>query len=347
MTDEALATGLGPLAALTVGVGTVIIAALWHLLDTRDTTEEQDALAEYIRNQADEMPEPAVTAATSVKPDGGTYRVMVPVANPDHETDLITLASAIAKQKGGTVVATHIVQVPDQTPLEKGADHVAQLDAESDALLEQARRDAEPFGVDVETRTILSHRSFDEVFDAARTNDADLVVMGWGPHAHGRAEQRRNELMGDLPCDFLVLKNRGFDASRILVPTAGGPDSELGATVARLLADEYDSDISLLYVRDDDESTADAEAFLEDWATDHELADATLLIEAGDPGAAIRRAARDRTMVIVGATERGLLTRLVGDSVIDDVAETVACSVVLTQRRHDRSLRERLFGWRE
>ncbi|QLK27117.1 universal stress protein [Natrinema zhouii] len=346
MTDEELATDLGPLAMLTIGVGTAIVAALWHLFDTRDTTEEQDALTEFIRNQTDEMPKPAVTAATSVKPDGGRYRVMVPVANPDHETDLITLASTIAKQRGGTVVAIHIVQVPDQTPLEKGADHVAEFDAESKQLLEQARRDAEPFGVDVETRTILSHRSFDEVFDAAQTTDADLVVMGWGPRAHGRAEQRRNELVGELPCDFLVYKNRGFDASRILVPTAGGPDSELGATVAKLLADEYDSDVSLLYIRDDDESTADAEAFLEDWATDHELADATLLIEAGDPGTAIQRAARDRTLVIVGATERGLLTRLLRNSLIDDVAETVDCSVVLAQRRHARSLRERLFGWR-
>ncbi|MFC6766484.1 amino acid permease [Natrinema soli] len=322
----------------------VVVAALWYLFYARDKTEAQGVLSEYILNRADEMPEPAVTAATSVKPDGGTYRVMVPLANPDHETDLITLASTLAKQKGGTVVATHIVQVPDQTPLEKGADHVAKLDSESDALLEQARRDAETFGVDIETRTILSHRSFDEVFDAARTNDADLVVMGWGPHAHGRAEQRMDELTGDLPCDFLVLKNRGFDASRILVPTAGGPDSELGATVAGLLADEYDSDVTLLYVRDDDESTADAEAFLEEWATDHDLADATVQIEAGDPGTAIGRAAREQTMVVVGATERGLLTRLVGESLIDDVAETVDCSVLLAQRSHDRSLRERLFG---
>lgn len=178
MTDDELATDLGPLATLTIGIGTVIVAALWHPFDTHDTAEERDVLTEYVRDQSDETPEPAVTAAASVKPDGGRYRVMVPVANPDHETDLITLAGAIAKQRGGTVVAIHIVQVPDQTPLEKGADHVAELDAESERLLEQARRDAEPFGVDVETRTVLSHRSFDEVFDAARTTDADLVVMG-------------------------------------------------------------------------------------------------------------------------------------------------------------------------
>jgi len=55
---------------------------------------------------------------------------------------------------------------------------------------------------------ILSHRGFEEVFDAARTQDADLAVMGWGEDAHGspgRAESAIDEVAGDLPCDFLDL----------------------------------------------------------------------------------------------------------------------------------------------
>jgi len=91
------------------------------------------------------------------------------------------------------VHAVHIVQVPDQTPLDRGAEQIDRIDAESAKLLEQAREHAEEAGCDDrDDDDRLPHRSFEEVFDAARQYDADQVVMGWGadrPWATGRAEQ--------------------------------------------------------------------------------------------------------------------------------------------------------------
>jgi len=325
----------------------VVVAISWYFIYARGETDHQGYLGQYVLDRSDEMPDAAVSAASTVQPDNSNYRVMVPLSNPRTEKDLIELGSLLAKANGGTVVATHIVQVPDQTPLYGGSDHVDRIDAESQKLLDAAREDAETFGAEVETRTILSHRSFEEVFDAARTDEADLVVMGWNPNsplAAGRVESPLDELTSDLPCDFLVMKDRGFDLSDVLVPTAGGYSSELSAEVARVLADRG-SNVSLLYVADNPTEREDGETFLAEWAADHDLDDTNQIVDdSGDVEDAIARHAEDHSMVIIGATQEGLLSRLVHSSLAFEVLNDVESSVLLAERPQSRSLADRLFG---
>jgi amino acid transporter/nucleotide-binding universal stress UspA family protein len=319
----------------------VVGGVVWYFTYARSRTENQGILSRYILSREESMPDEVVDAAAAVQPDGGEYRVMVALANPESEHDLISLGAAVAKQRGGTLVAVHNVYVPTQTSLEEGREQLDRVDPGAKDLIDSAREDAETFGVDVETHTVVSHKGFEEVFDAATEYDIDLAVMGWGETERSRVEMGLDEVTDSIPCDFLVLKDRGFDPERILVPTAGGPDSELSAMVAKHLADEYDSAVTLLHVDDDREA---GEAFLEEWADSHGLADADLRVEGGDVEAAIERAAQDASMVVIGATERGLLSRLVGGSLVMDVVEDVDCSVLLAETARKRSLRERIFG---
>ncbi|OTF10820.1 formate/nitrite transporter family protein [Halorubrum sp. SD612] len=279
---------------------------------------------------------------------GEGYRVMVPITNPRTDGPIVDLAARLASDHDdGVVHIVHVVQAPERMSLSTGdaGRRIADVSGEGMANL---RSTAADYDVEVSTSTVVSHRSFEEVFNMARRTRPDAVLMGWGDDqlwSAARAERPIDELTNQLPCDFLILNERDLDTSRILIPTSGGPDSDLSAEVAKVLADATGAEVTLLHVVDGPGNRGRGEAFLANWAAEHDLDDAELVVDdGGDVEDGICRAAAGKTLVIIGATEKGLLSRLVSNSLHLDVIHEVDASVLLTERPSSRSLRERLFG---
>ncbi|KTG14444.1 amino acid permease, partial [Haloferax profundi] len=326
----------------------VVVAVVWYFAYARKNVPRQGILGEYILDRGTELPPTLVDAAVNIAPDGATRvddapKTMVAVSNPLTEHALVKLAAALATHEQGSLLATHVIQVPDQTSLQAAAEQRDRISTTSRQLLADAREDAEELGVRVETRTVLSHQGLAEVFDIACEHDIDTLILGHGGAklAGGRVEGPLDELTHDLPCDVLVLDGQQFDATEILIPTAGGHSSDLSATVALALQDVVGANVSVLHVSDD---LDDGREFVETWASEHGLQHAELLVETGDVETAIEQASAGRTLVIVGATERGLLSRLVGGALELSVLDELETTVLLAERPHERSLRERLFG---
>jgi len=292
---------------------------------------------------------PLVDTVEDIVRDPDSYRILVPIANPRTETGIVDLACALASNREkGTVHVVHVVQAPEQRRRAAGNNQRDRITAESERLLEDVEGIGDRYDVELETSTIVTHRSFEDVFDRANRTRPDLVVMEWERNelwASARAERPLDELTNQLPCDFLVVKDRDLDYSRVLLPTAGGPDSDLSAEVARALDTAVGSEVSLLHVVDSPRRREAGEAFLREWAAEHDLSDAAMTVDdSGNVEAAIERAAADNTMVMLGATERGLLARLVTNSLHLNVVDEVDASVVLSERPTDRSFVDRLIG---
>lgn len=292
---------------------------------------------------------PMVDTTGSVVFDESDYRLLVPIANPRTESRLVDLACVLASQRENAIVhVVHIVQTPSHISQQYQAGQHQQIVDESERLLETIDEQISQYDVDYETSTVVSQRSFEEIFSIAKRDQTDLVVMEWGNNRlwnAARTQQPLHKLTSHLSCDFLVFKNRGLDTSRILLPIAGGPDSTLSGEIARALQSTADSELTLLHVVDEPEDRDAGEQFLSTWAAEHELQDATLTVDdSGDVETAIGREAATHTMVIAGAVEQGLLSRLVTSSLYFDVIDELECSVLLAERPTKRSLVNQLFS---
>ena len=293
---------------------------------------------------------PLIDTVEPTVENGDHHRVIVPIANPRTETHLVELACMLARgHDEATVHVVHIVQKPDRGIQGYGGSNSRRIIGESEQLLDPLQETAANYDVGFETSTVVSHRSFEEIFDIVRRKDADTVVMGWSEDrlwTAARSDRSLSDLTRRLPSDFLVLKDRGLDTSRVLLPTDGGPNCELSVSVARTLQTAFGASVELLHVVDGPEERDAGERFLADWAVEQDLAEAEMTVDdSGDVEAAIENAAMDASLVIMGATERGLLSRLIADSLHMDVVDEVDLSVLLTERKGGGVV-ERLFGRR-
>lgn len=266
-----------------------------------------------------------------------SYRIVVPISNPRTETQVVEFACQLASEKAeATVHVVHVIQEPERMSRRYGTDQSRRIIEESDRLMDGIRDTTERCGVDCETSTVVSHRSFEEIFDIVGHENGNLVVMGWGDNRlwdAARTDRTLSDLTTKLPCDFLVLRGRDLDASRVLVPARDDPNFDLSAEVARSFRTVTGSDVTLMNVVDGPGEHEAGERWLADWAAKHDLADANLLTDdSGDVEAAIARESAEHTLLAIGATDRGLLSRLVRGSLQLDVVKEVDCSVLLAER---------------
>jgi amino acid transporter/nucleotide-binding universal stress UspA family protein len=179
-----------------------------------------------------EVPEgPAET--TEAAPDE-RFRVLVPVARPERVLRYVRLAAKVGRRREREpfVQVLNVTEIPDQTPHEMVSD-TAQ--GRADRIAEQlADVDAD---VDY---SVEGHTSRDVAFDilqTARTDEADLILMGY-PEDHPDLTET---VEYGAPCDVVFAS--GFGAAerpieRVTVGAGGGPHHGRSLSLVRVLAEQ-------------------------------------------------------------------------------------------------------------
>jgi uncharacterized hydrophobic protein (TIGR00271 family) len=240
------------------------------------------------------------TAVESVFP------VVVPVANPETASNLVSLAADIARRQEGHLILLQVVQVPEHLPLDnRRFEAQRKLD-----LLERSLKEAEAYGVPTVGLTRISRSIEQGILDTAVEESAELIMMGGnvsrryaGRTGFGSVVDGVLEQAG---CEVFVLRSEGgFRPTRALVPAS----KSRGLEAAELANWLTDGEVTLLHVLEEGSSETEAASFLGDIATKigNGKGVATQVVRSGTPLNGILEGIEGHDLLVLETGELALL----------------------------------------
>lgn len=276
----------------------------------------------------------------------GRFRVLVPIANPDNVEPLIDLAAAIVAPRNGEIVALRVAVVPEQSPpalLESSIE-------EERRVLELARARALEHGVPISSQVRVGHSTARAILETSRSRHCDLIMLGW--KGHTSTAQRimgrvTDDVVNHARTDIMLVKLTGNERSlrRILLPTADGDHARRAAEYTALIADSFDSSVTLCSVVAPDQSeamTATTKERLEQ--VNERMVDMTVndmttnintkIMRDASIEEGILTEATDYDAVVIGATRDSFTSQILFGSIPETVARDANCTVMIVKRHH-------------
>lgn len=275
------------------------------------------------------------------------YQIMLPVANPENAARLMNYAGQIARAKDGEILVLNMVTVPGQTPLSDAAKFV---DTGEDAII--AAITNSPEGVPVHSTVRLGRSTARGILTGIGEHGSNLVILGWS------GSSRREFALGSTidpvvekaPCDSMVIKLKangsGGKPKRILVPLTYVPHGYLALDIAGILADEPDSEITIMHVIRKESERESAQRNMETLLRllgEKEEKASVKIMGPGDVDDLIIGEAENHDLIIIGATRESGLQQLVFGSIPEHIARRCNKTVIMVKAY--TGIQSRLRRW--
>ncbi len=341
-----------PTAVGAIGTVLIIGGIAWYFGYAKERALSESLVGEAI------APNPDVAA------DGkGNYRVVVPVANPDTERDLLRLAAASAhshEDEFAEIVAVNVIEVPQQTSLSQDVKFEQERVESQQELLEAAQNIAEDLDIGIRTRAIVGRDVGDVVLNVVDEEEADHVLMGWRGSRSAREHilgSNIDPIVQNAPCEVTLVKlatTDRVDTVDDIVALAGeGPH----APVAARRGGEFvsttrgDASLTLLNVQRPDEEIDPRERGEEVIADVAERAGIeymdyeTKVVVSDAVEETLLETVEEFDTVCVGATRSGSVSQALFGSIPETIGEEVDATVAMVRgpKETTRSVREGLI----
>ena len=269
------------------------------------------------------------------------FRVLVALANPANVPQLIELASQIATDRNGEIVALRVAVVPEQLPPRLEDPYVER----ERRILEQAHAAALNYDVPVTSLVRVGHDAARAVLETARERDCDLIILGWKGYTSTTKKilgEVVDAVVSHARADVMLVKQTDHKPlSRFLLPTAGGDHARCAeGYLASILRVAGGSVTTCSVVRPDATETdvdeankrlAEASSRI---TSENELQADSKLIHHKSVSVGVIEEAEDYDAVVVGAAGGSIYPQILFGSIPETIAKRCPRTVILV-KRHD------------
>ena len=204
-----------------VGTGIVVLGGIWYVVYARNKETEPGLLGKKTPDS---------------KPDG-TYRVAVPVANPETQRGLLRLAAASAKARAGEdrpeLLAINVIESEAESEDQRNVS--ADRLRNQRSLLETANDVAEELGIEVRTHAVIAEDAGEKLLEIVEEFDAETSVLGWDGQLDpetGTFGRTLDPVLKNAPGEVALMKVRLDEYGTPIALAGPGPHSPAAARVA-------------------------------------------------------------------------------------------------------------------
>ncbi|BAZ46727.1 sodium/hydrogen exchanger [Chondrocystis sp. NIES-4102] len=337
--------GLTELIVLNIGLNFGVISPLLFtmlVIMALVTTFMTSPLLEWIYPKRLIRLNVAQTEVTDTQPPIPSYKILVPIANPNTQTELLQLAGAIAGKKAAVVHPLSLIELEEDYLYESTPEAADRLIIKRRNNIEDVVNLIEPEAIRKNIVPIvgIAQDVARETANIASNEQANLILVGWhrSTFAENRLGGRVGQILNNSPTDVAVfIGKEPYPWRSLVVAYANNIHDDLALSLAiRMLFSDEQRQLKIIQFEQTDPTTEGISSEL--WQTIEKLPQEVrsrieiTRVATDDPISAVIQASTNADLTIAGTSRTWGIERQTLGRYTDKLAKECESSLLITRR---------------